>query len=66
MACLYMLTLTAVRFNATLKAFYARLCAAGKPKMVALVATMRKHLTILNAIVRDHLKTASQPLIAAA
>ncbi|HEX8164505.1 MAG TPA: IS110 family transposase, partial [Beijerinckiaceae bacterium] len=36
-----------------LKAFRDRLVAAGKPKLVALVATARKLLTILNAIVRD-------------
>jgi transposase len=29
------------------------LVAAGKPKLVALVATARKLLTILNAILRD-------------
>jgi transposase len=51
-AVLYMATLSAVRYNATLKAFYDRLVAHGKPKKVALVATMRKLLTILNAIVR--------------
>jgi transposase len=35
-----------------IKTFYARLLAAGKPKKVALVACMRKLLTILNAMVR--------------
>lgn len=49
---LYMATLTAVRHNPPLKDFYQRLVAAGKPKKVALVAAMRKLLTILNAIVR--------------
>ncbi len=33
-------------------AFYTRLCAAGKPKKVALTACMHKLLTILNAIAR--------------
>lgn len=51
---LYMATLSAVRFNPTLKAFYTRLCAAGKATKVALVAAMRKLLTILNAMLRDH------------
>lgn len=51
---LYMATLSAVRFNATLRAFYSRLIAAGKVKKVALVACMRKLLTILNAMVRDN------------
>ena len=50
---LYMATLSAVRFNATVRAFYTRLVSAGKAKKVALVACMRKLLTILNAMVRD-------------
>lgn len=48
--CLYMATLSAVRYNPAIKAFYTRLLAIGKPKKVALVASMRKLLTILNAI----------------
>lgn len=50
---LYMATLVAVRRNPRLATFYARLTAAGRPKKVALVAAMRKLLTIVNAIVRD-------------
>jgi len=50
---LYMATLVAVRFNPVFKAFYQRLLAAGKPKKVALVAAMRKMLTILNAIAKS-------------
>lgn len=50
---LYMAALVAVRHHPCLAAFYARLTAAGRPKKVALVAAMRKLLTILNAIVRD-------------
>ena len=50
---LYMATLVATRYNAPIKAFYQRLVDAGKPKKVALVAAMRKLLTILNAMVRD-------------
>lgn len=53
-ACLYMAALVAARFNATIKTFYRRLIAAGKPKKLALVACMRKLLTILNARIRDH------------
>ena len=49
---LYMATLTAVRHNPALKACYERLLAAGKRKKVALVACMRKLLTILNAIAK--------------
>ena len=36
------------------RAFYDQLTARGRPKKVALVAVMRKLLTILNAILRDH------------
>lgn len=50
---LYMATLSATRFNPTIRTFYQRLVAAGKPKKVALTAAMRKLLTILNAILRD-------------
>jgi transposase len=51
-ATLYMSALVAVRYNPVLKAFYQRLCAAGKAKKVALTACMRKLLTILNAMVK--------------
>ena len=51
-AALYMGALVASRHNPILKAFYARLLAAGKLKKVALVACMRKLLTILNAMLR--------------
>jgi transposase len=53
-ATLYMGTLVAVRHNPVLKAFYERLCRAGKVKKVALIACMRKLLTILNAMVKHH------------
>lgn len=49
---LYMATLTAVRYNPALKACYERLLVAGKRKKVALVACMRKLLTMLNAIAK--------------
>jgi transposase len=52
-AVLYMGALVAARFNPTIRAFHARLRASGKLPKVALVACMRKLLTILNAIVRD-------------
>jgi transposase len=45
--------MVAARHNPDLKAFRDRLVKAGKPKLVALVATARKLLTILNAIIRD-------------
>lgn len=50
---LYMATLAATRFNPVIQEFYRRLVQAGKRKKVALVACMRKLLTILNAILRD-------------
>ena len=50
---LFMGALVAARHNPTLKAFNDRLLANGKPKLVALIATARKLLTILNAIIRD-------------
>ena len=45
--------LVATRHNPILEEFYERLLKAGKPKKVALVACMRKLLTILNAVMRD-------------
>jgi transposase len=52
-AALYMGALVATRHNPVIKEFYERLLAAGKPKKVALVACMRKLLSILNALMRD-------------
>lgn len=52
-AALFTGALAAARFNAPLRTFHQRLIAAGKPKMVALIAVARKLLTILNAILRD-------------
>lgn len=49
---LYMATLAAIRSNSQIRAFHQRLILAGKPKMVATVACMRKLLTILNAMVK--------------
>lgn len=51
-AVLFMGAMVAIRHNPPLKAFRDRLVAAGKPKIVALIATARKLLTILNAILR--------------
>ena len=53
-AVLYMAALVAVRRNVVIKAFYERLVDAGKPKKLALVACMRKLLTVLNTIVRTN------------
>lgn len=52
---LYMATLSAIRAKLPhLHPFYKRLREAGKPFKVALIATMRKFLTIINAVIRDN------------
>ena len=51
-AALYMGALVASRHNPAIRDFYQRLLAAGKPKKVALVASMRKLLVILNAMLK--------------
>jgi transposase len=53
-AALFIGAMVAARHNPVLKAFRDRLVAAGKPKLVALVATARKLVTILNAMIRDN------------
>lgn len=50
---LYMAALVASRRNPVIRALYERLCAAGKPKKLALVAAMRKLLIILNSMLRN-------------
>ena len=50
----YMAALVATRRHLILREFYRRLVAAGKPKKLALVACMRKLLTILNTMVRTN------------
>ena len=59
---LYMAALVATRWNPVIRVFYQRLRAAGKAPKVALVAAMRKLLTILNAMV--HAGTPWQPVVA--
>lgn len=51
-SALYMSALVGARHNPVLKTFYERLRAAGKPAKVALVACMRKLLTIINSMIR--------------
>jgi len=51
---LYMAATSAVRANPVMRAFYQRLIARGKPHKVAMVACMRKMLTILNAMARTN------------
>lgn len=51
---LYMATLAAIRWNPVLKAHYTQLTTRGRPKKVAIIACMRRLLTILNAIIRTN------------
>jgi transposase len=51
-AVLYMAALVASRRNATIRVFYTRLRNGGKPPKIALVACMRKLLTILNSMIK--------------
>lgn len=53
---LYMAIQSAVRHNPVIKAFYERLRASHKPKKVALVACMRKLLTIVNVMIKTNTK----------
>jgi transposase len=48
-----MATLAATRHNEIIKSFYQRLLSHGKEKKLALIASMRKLLTILNQMVRN-------------
>lgn len=54
-AALYMAAIVAAWFNPVTRTFYQRLCAAGKAKKVALVACMRKRLTIINAMLKHRM-----------
>jgi transposase len=53
-SALFMGAMVAVRHNPVLKAFRDKLVAAGKPKLVAIIAAARKLLTIINAILREN------------
>ena len=61
-AALYMGALVAARFNPVIRAFYQRLCAAGKAKKVALTACMRKLLIILNAMLKQRTPWRAEPV----
>jgi len=50
---LYMAMMSATQCNPVIKHFYKKLVEQGKHKKVAIVACMRKFITILNAMVRD-------------
>ena len=59
--CLYMATLVATRHNPLIRRFYLHLQRQGKPKLVALIACMRKLLVILNIMIRDNEEWKIQP-----
>jgi transposase len=62
---LYMAALVATRCNPAIRTFYLRLLAAGKPHKVALVACMRKLLTILNAVMKHRAAWKPAPTLGA-
>ena len=51
---LYMSTLVAIRHNPAIKAFYAHLKSKGKESKVAIVACMRKFITLLNLLIKTN------------
>ena len=53
---LYMAALSASRYNSILSEFYQRLLTKGKPKKLALIAVMRKLLSHLNSLMKNHLQ----------
>jgi len=55
-----MATLCAIRHNPVIKAYYQRLVKSGKPKMVAVVASMRKILVTLNAMLKTKTRWQAQ------
>ena len=61
-SALFVGAMVAARYNPVLKLFRDRLVAAGKSKLLALIAVARKLVTILNAILRD--KRPWQPISA--
>ncbi|MDF2398954.1 transposase [Pseudomonas sp. 3MA1] len=59
-AVIYMAALSSIRYDPVLKAFYEGLVGRGKSKKLALVAAMRKLVTILNARMREALQASAQ------
>ena len=57
---LYMATVCAIRRNPKIKAYFLSLVKRGKPKMVALVAAMRRFIVNLNAVMRDFLASSKE------
>ena len=61
---LYMSALVATKRNPVIDKFYIRLLSQRKPKKVALVAYMRKLLTMINDMVRQQTKWQEQKSVA--
>jgi transposase len=59
---LFMATLVATRWNPKIRDFYQRLIKRGKPKMTALIAALRKLLTIINVMVKNQTDWNPNPL----
>ena len=59
-AVLYMATLSSIRYNEAIRAFYQRLTSSGKPKMLAVIACMRKLVVILNAMMKTKMRWQAQ------
>lgn len=59
---LYMATLAATKYNIVIRSFYQRLCTAGKAKKAAIIACMRKLLTIMNAMMKHHTPWQQNPI----
>ena len=59
---LYMTIVSAIRHNATIRAFHTHFCEQGKPKKVALMTAMDKQLAVLNAVGRDQIPWQTGPL----
>jgi len=57
---LYMATLSAISHNPVIKAYYQRLVKSGKPRMVAVIACMRKILITLNAMLKTKTRWQAQ------
>ena len=60
---LYLAAFIASRYGPTLKAFRNRLQSAGKPTKVAIVATARKRVTILNAMMKNNCDYRNMPRV---
>ena len=65
-AVLHMAALVTTKRNPVIRDFYLRLLAAGKPKTLALVACMRKLLTILNAMAKTNTRWEARQVLATA